>query len=267
MPLFAPAMLAQGAQRKPLPFGLFSVLSFGQTPEDNDHWQGGGVTWEYLKPADIAALGAPDATDGSPATGVPLTFDMDSGNWVATATPFSAVGWFKVSPVAYDQEAANAKALQMLTSFEQKQVEEQFWTGNAGNEPNLTTGTTALTAAATIDALPELEDYIANTYGSLGCIHMSRKRASILMQTQVLMPTGSVLATRLGTPVVAGAGYADDRMVATPALFGLRGGVFFTNRTDMPTIDARQNDLYAVAERTYLIGFDPTGVGSVAVTG
>jgi hypothetical protein len=96
---------------------------------------------------------------------------------------------------------------------------------------------------------------------------MSRHSASVLLESQVLMVTGSVLATRLGTPVVAGAGYPDGSIRATPALFGLRSEVFFSSRKDYPTIDARQNDLYAVAERTYLIGFDPTGVGSVAVTG
>jgi hypothetical protein len=268
MVLYAPPLLAQGAVRKPLPFGLFSVINFNQGVDDDVHWQGGGATWEFLDPdgAEVLAVGGPNNVDGSPAFGVPKDLSSVDQTWMGTATPFSVYGTFKVSPVAYNPELANFRALQVLTSFEEKQAENQFWTGAAGNEPNLTDGVTDLGARTLQDSIGVLEDFIASTYGSLGAIHMSRKNATDLANTQILDSSGSVLKTRLGTPVVAGAGYPDDKVKGTPALFGMRSEVFFSNTPTNPVLDTTNNDLYALAERSYLIGFDPTGVGSVTLS-
>jgi hypothetical protein len=42
--------------------------------------------------------------------------------------------------------------------------------------------------------------------------------------------------------------------------------VFTSSQPGSPLLDVKNNDLYAIAERTYLIGFDPTGVGSVTLS-
>ncbi len=73
------------------------------------------------------------------------------------------------------------------------------------------------------------------------------------------------MLTAAGTPVVAGTGYTSDLVKASPAIMGMRSEVFFSqNRADRGDgLDITNNDFYALAERTYLLGFDPTGVGTV----
>src|SRR3546814_5910896 len=82
--------------------------------------------------------------------------------------------------------------------------------------------------------------YIATNYGSLGVIHMCRQIAALALAEEALEVRGTRLFTRLGTPVVAGAGYpcthpdsvtAGSWIVATPALMLYRPEIFTaTNR-------------------------------------
>jgi hypothetical protein len=81
----------------------------------------------------------------------------------------------------------------------------------------------------------------------------------------------------LGTPVAAGAGYPGSGpageaaaagtqwMFVTPAMFGYRSEVFPSSAVRGDLLDRSKNDLYAVAERNYVLGFDPCGVGAVLV--
>jgi hypothetical protein len=259
---FAPAQLAKGAARLPLPYGLFSVLNF-DTPADQ-HWQAGGVTWEFLDSTGIDSVGHPDDTDGSPSTGTPKDFSALDG--IETALPFSVYGHWKVSPVAYSQASAEEKALEHLRAFEEAQVEKQLWYGLADNEPNLTDDLTDVATTDAAEAVWLLEEFLAQTYGSKGVIHMARSVALELIADKVLETKGSQLLTALGTPVVASSQYPKTHIRATPALFGLRSEVFTSSQPGSPLLDVRNNDLYAIAERTYLIGFDPTGVGSVTLS-
>jgi hypothetical protein len=55
-------------------------------------------------------------------------------------------------------------------------------------------------------------------------------------------------------PVVEG----ETWVYASPALFGYRGAVL-----SHQAFDQRQNDMYALAERQYVVGFDPCGVAAV----
>jgi hypothetical protein len=122
-----------------------------------------------------------------------------------------------------------------------------------------------------------LEDYIATEYGSLGLIHCTRGTATVLAAEDLISNTGGRLTTTIGTPVVAGAGYPGTSpagaepaagrawVYVTPAVFGYRSEPFTSSNRAGDLFDRGQNDLYAVAERTYLLGYDPCGVGAVEV--
>lgn len=273
MATFAPAQLVKGAVRQPLPYGLFAVLNF-DTPMQ-PYWQAGGVTWDVAVTGDVNLVGHPTGAGeaegvlpGSPSMGVPKNFDMAPA--IDKALPFSVYGQFKVSPIAYSQEEAEFKALESLVAKEQTKVEHALWTGEADNTPFLDDpdSTVAITGTSPIEAIANLEDHIASSYGSLGVIHMARSVALKLLSSgnHCLETKGSLLQTKLGTPVVAGAGYAKDEIKASPAMFGLRSEVFYSSQPGSPNMDPKNNDLYAIAERTYLIGYDSTGVGSVTLT-
>jgi hypothetical protein len=272
MPTYTPSGFVAGAPRVQLPFGLFSVLAF--RPEDSARWQGGGVNWEYFESATLGAIG-PVQKDQSDTYGLPkqLRAISDSGtpdgDGAGSALPFSVYSPFVQTPVGWSVEDIQQRAVDMLLAFEQELAESLFWSGEAGNtpslsDPGLSVGSFELDKA--YEAVGKLEDFLANTYGSLGVLHMSRLQATALMNKGVLKADGPVLRTILGTPVVAGGGYPDGVIRATPALFGYRSSPFFSSERRGDLFDTTKNDLYAIAERTYLIGFDPTGVGSATIT-
>jgi hypothetical protein len=268
---YTPPDLVAGAPRVPLPFGLFSVLD--PRPDGSAHWRGGGVQFEYLDPFTVDSIG-PTQTPQSDTQGLPknLDFPEDSGDTrdpgYDDAGVFTVYGHYKVSPIAWSPEDAQARASEVLQAFEEREAERIFWTGDKGNTPNLTDG---IAAVGTWDvskinsAIGALERFIADTYGSLGVIHMNRQLAAAGMTSGTLKANGSRLFTALGTPVAAGAGYPSGSIRATPALFGYRSEIFTSSARRGDLLDTKNNDLYAVAERNYLIGFDPTGVGSVTI--
>ena len=262
MATFAPAKLVKGAARLSLPYGLFSVLNF-ETPTE-PHWQAGGVTWEALGQTGIDSVGHPtDANSGRPSMGTPKNFDMQAPDTeFPIALPFSVYGHQKLTPVAWNQASAEEKALEHLRAFEEAQVESNLWHGSADNKPNLTDDVVEIGAPTDpAAAVWTLEEFLASTYGSKGVIHMNRANALELIADKILEPKGSLLLTGLGTPVIASWSYPKTHIRATPALFGMRSEVFHSSQPGSPLLDVRNNDLYAIAERTYLFGFDPTGVG------
>jgi hypothetical protein len=272
MAMLVPATPVAGAPRIQLPYGIFSVLA--PRPEDSARWQGGGVTWDFFESADLGLIG-PVQTDQADTFGLPKKLREISDDatpsrpYLGTATPFTIYSPYVVTPIGWSPEEAQARAFDALYAFEQEKVEEAFWRGVSGNVPNLNgdstdVGTFALADSA--DAVGALEDFLADTYGSQGVLHMSRRQAIRLMDKGVLKADGSRLTTVLGTPVVAGGGYPTGTIRATPALFGYRSEPFTSSDSRGDLLDRKTNDLYTIAERTYLIGFDPTGVGAVTIT-
>lgn len=263
MATFAPAQLARGAARLPKSYGLFSVLNF-ETPTE-PHWQAGGVMWDYLDSTGIESVGHPtDADSGRPSMGTPKTFENSLET--ATALPFSVYGHHKISAPIQSQADAEAWATEHLRAFEEDQVERNLWYGTANNTPNLNTDLVALGTEEAKVALGVLEDWLATAYGSKGVIYMARSVALGLIGPGFLEAKGSLLQTMLGTPVVTSGSFPTTHIRATPALLGMRSEVFHSSQPGSPLLDVKNNDLYAIAERTYLIGFDPTGVGSVTLS-
>lgn len=265
-----PLALVTGAPRVPLPFGLFSVLAPREGSQDR--WEN-GVTWGTLTCADVGGIGnAYCGADGEP-IGLPKDFaglDAEDGE----ASPFVIYGRYLCSPIGNTFEFAQDRATAHLLAREEAAVEAALWTGDLGNVPNFAgaNGFPALGDAGSFDiseawaAVSELEQWIATEYGSRGLIHMSRRLASLLTDDGQLHVSGARLLTGLDTPVIASGGYGSDKIVVTPPLFGYRSEIFTSSNRPGDLLDRANNDMYAIAERSYLLGFDPCGAASATIT-
>lgn len=257
-----PAIQVEAPTRAPLPYGLFSVLS-PTTPTD-PHWQL-GAEWQPLECGPLRGIGDPSCQPGQ-TVGLPKVFDI--GLLDANATAFTVYGEKECDPIGSSFAEIQDLASQRLLGGEQQAVERIVWTGEVGNTPSFDKSDAVQigTAADPVHALALAEQFLGEQSAGQGVIHMPRLIATLL-GTQYLTGSGSVLRTTLGTPVVAGGGYPNDgRIFTTGQMFGFRSEVFYSTNRPGDLLDRRTNDAYAVAERTYLVGFDPCPVGEVAVT-
>jgi hypothetical protein len=272
MTAIAPAAVVTGAARLPLPFGLFSVLSLRTGA---DRWEA-GVSFEQLDCGPAGGIGGWDCDPAAPVAGLPKDLGPNGGGFGA-ATPFVVYGHATCSPIGYSIASANADAQAHLLAREEAAVEHALWTGDLGNVPSLAVGATDLGGPIdTVSGISLLEDFIAEHYGSLGVIHLSRGLALTAIADSAIQANGAGtrLFTNVGTPVVAGAGYPGSGPAAeppgagkswayaSPALFGYRSDVFSPGD---PVIDTAQNILTALAERSYLVGFDDCGVAAIEI--
>jgi len=265
-----PPSVVMGAARTPLPYGLFSTVTF----RPGDRWET-GVTYETLSCDPIKGIAAWDCS--KTATGLPkdLTTQTGAVGGFGTGSVFTVYSHFVCSPMGWTPERAELKAREHLLTREEGRVEQALWLGDLDNDPSIIDGTEvdASVAGAGIDeTIGLLEEAIASSYGSLGIIHMTRKAAIAALATGSLVTSGGRLLTALGTPVAAGGGYpgsgplggapADHTtwLAATPALFGYRSEIFTSSNRSGDLLNKKTNTLYSVAERTYLLGFDPCGV-------
>lgn len=274
---FAPAAFVEGVQRQPLPFGLFSVLT--PRPEGDARWQN-GIEWETLTcdPVSGRAGAGCAPTEENPVVGLPKNLERNHGT-TGEAAAFAVYGHHNCSPVGIGPERAQELATAHLMAREEARVEQAFWSGDLGNTPNLADDAVDLTGSGAVSpaaALGLLEDYIAVTYGSLGVIHITRGAVSTLAASYLLTVAGGRLVTMAGTPVVAGAGYpgtgpggsapaaGSSWAYVSPAPFGFRSEVLTSSDVPGDLLDRATNDLYAIAERAYVLGYDPCGVGAAA---
>lgn len=275
MAAIAPPQLVTGAPRVPLPFGLLSVLSPRQNVEER--WEN-GVIWESLtcEPAD--GIGQADC-DPAETPGLPKNLDGGNGP-VGEASAITVYGHWTCTPIGNSQERATELATLHLTTREEARVEQAIWTGDLENTPSFRDATALSADAMTLRrGIAALEKAIAEEYGSQGVIHLTRETASLALERGVVESKGGRLFTKLGTPVIAGTGYdgsgptgsaapGDDEAWAyvTPALFGYRSEIFYPSSVPFDLLDRAQNNLYAVAERTYLIGWDDCGVSAALLS-
>lgn len=270
---YAAALEVTGPPRLALPYGLFSVLS--PTSPSDAHWQN-GVEWEALSCAPAKGIGDPSCDPEVPTVGLPKEFT--DGKGLGAATPFAVYGSFSCSPVGTTPEEAAQQALAHLLAREEARVEQAVWTGDLGNTGFAPGATSLGTGLSIAEGLGALEDWIAKNYGSLGVIHADRRVATGLAAKGEVKAKGSTLYTGLGTPVVAGAGYPGTSpngtaaaagtgfIYVTPAMLGYRSEPFPGVEPASAGFDRTSNDLFAVAERTYTIGWDDCGTAVVGIT-
>lgn len=250
--------VVEAMPRVGLPYSLFSVLTLRESRDGR--WTG-GIEWEALTCDPVTGLDQFDDPDCQ--TEFEKVFsDL---NVIGEARPFSVYGSAKCGvPGGRVDLKAEEQAVANLLVREEVQAEQALWR-------RLATAATDLNPAGALDppsALAALEKWLGSVYGSLGAIHGDR--GAISMLSKRVSASGTRLLTKVGTPVVAGGGYpgtspagaaaADGEtwVFASPALFGYRGQVF-----PRSALDQRNNDFYSIAERDYVIGFDPCGVAAV----
>lgn len=268
--LVAPSALVAAPARTPLEYGLGSVIAW----RSGDRFEA-GVTWEALTCE--PALGRSGSRATTSTVGLPKPLDDFDDVNVAEALSFVVYGEYAANPIGTSLEEAQQRAVDHLLTREIARVEQALWTGDLGNTPSLISGATTLTSSAYLPALGLLEEWIGDAYGSQGVIHMTRFAATMLVEA--LDARGGRLFTKaLGTPVVVGAGYPGTGptgqspaagaswMFASPALVGWRGDVFTSSNRPGDLLDRGVNHLYAVAERSYAVGFDPCGTAAVLAT-
>lgn len=267
-----------GPIRSGLPYGLFSVVSLS-TPTDS-HWEG-GIQWDPLGCDPVNGIGEPGVEGGvTTATGLPKTGDREPGPDYASA--FSVYALWEGSSLGHSMQDAQDRATSRLLAREEARVEQALWTGDLGNTPHLAAGAGVTIVESGVNkpthAIGALEGFLATEYGSVGVLHMDRATAVSLLAEDLLETHNGRLHTVLGTPVVAGAGYPGSGpngeaphktkrwVYATPALMGFRSDLFFSTKLPYDLLDRSQNDLFAIAERKYTIGFDScAGIGTVEV--
>lgn len=271
----APLALVPGPERTPLPYGLFSTFTWRP---NGDRWES-GVEWERQICDPVEGIGQAYC---DPADTIGLPKDLSrNGQGSGEATPFTVYGHFNCSPVGFTVDEAQRRATAHLESREGQRVERAFWTGDLGNTPNLQSDVVTIGAAAVSvrEGLAALETYIGAEYGSLGVIHMTRGAALVAAGLGLLTTTGGRLLTAVGTPVAAGAGYpgTGPGVTAVPdpiptdlswayvtaPVFGYRSDAFSSSNRSGDLFDRASNDLYAIAERSYLLGFDDCGTAAV----
>lgn len=268
----SPPALVTAPVRPASTFGLFSALTFRTNA---DRWMA-GVAFETASCEPVGGLGAWDCDpdDDDPVIGLPKDF-TDAGNGpLGEAMPFSVYGRFACTPTGTGLTGAQDRATAHLLSREEARVEQAFWTGDLGNTPNLidlqtsdNLTPTPGTGVGLSEGLALLEAHVEG--GSV--LHMSRYLASLMGSR--ISASAQRLTTRLGTQVVAGLGYGDQNTpnagaqwaYVTPGLFGYRGDIFTSSARPGDLLNRATNDLMAVAERSYLIGFDPCRVGAVLI--
>lgn len=269
--------LVEAPARSPLPFGLFSHLQFrdGST----DRWRL-GAQWQSGTCAPANGIGYDGCEADEEVVGLPKTFGEGPGD--ASASPFTVYGHFECSPIGTTAEEAQQRANAHLMAREEQRVSQALWTGDLGNMPNFS-GANGFDAPETItpltiglsdtgDLIGSAEDWMRAAYGSLGVLHMPAALAQSLIRH--LEARNGRLFTRLGTPVVLHTAYSSDgttdegytpSIIVTPAMFGYRGEIETSSARPYDLLNRETNDLVAIAERQYLIGFDNCGFGRLDI--
>lgn len=244
--------------RTPFPYGLFSVIDFNSAQHFSQ-----GVQWETLSGDSVSGIADWFEACGDDIVGIPKGFA--SLNDLGTATAFTVYGSYRCAPIGYPLEHAETMAAEHLRVHEQAFIEHALWTGNMGNIPNFSDAVSNGSSKDRAPALADVEQYIVDHYGSLGVIHVPRSDAVRFLADLLFKEEGGRLYTQIGTPVVAGAGYpltspmtgaGGHYLVGTGALIGERSDVFAPSASRGDLLDRDRNDLYAIAERNYVIGYD-----------
>lgn len=154
----------------------------------------------------------------------------------------------------------------------------------------LQTAATQLNGGAADDVatqLGRLESALAECYGGVGVIHVPLTALATLDSWGLVQRVGARdaitgqfgprLQTRAGNLVAVGAGYpgtsptgaaapaGQSWLYATGAVFAYRGNVRFTTLRD--SIDRETNTIEAIAERTYVIGWDCCHLAALVTLG
>lgn len=267
----------------PSSYGLWSTVD-DRSPGAPDHWRM-GITWEEWCPQASTTYDQCIAVTGTGPPPPPPAKTATTEHRLRGATPFTVVEEVDCSSVGFYSQAEQ-QAIDALTRSEMRQVEEAFFSGVAGGQtvafPHLAADAEVLdadgiplqlaadelsaTPVEAMEALGRLEAALGACYGGVGVIHVTPLVADLLIHFDLVQRNGAQLRTTLGNLVAVGAGYTGNApdgtvpatgtqwMYATGALFGYRSDIFATRPIE--SFDRSVNTVKAIAERTYVLGFE-----------
>lgn len=266
------------------PSGLLSVAT-DMTSQFDSHW-GAGITWMPLCSTPGSTYDecvALDASGGTPAA--PPTKGATFENVRRAATPFTVIARKDCSTPTFWDDLPD-DIVEALQQGESWQVERSFWTGVAGAtddvvHPHLASDTEVLddgdmleletdeVSASPVDivrGLGLLEEGLADCYQGQGVIHIPPALIPALAAWGQVHLMNGKWVTCNGNLVAAGRGYTGSSpgntapgattrwMYATGAVFYARGPVVPFTRVEM--LNRSVNTIEALAERTYVVGWD-----------
>jgi hypothetical protein len=245
-----PAVIVDAPAREAYDFGLFSVIDFGEASRGSVPivWDSQGcLVPEAVR--DACLHGADPHTKQSTI----VCGDQWSTGFSVYAMDKSSLGRTGVD---------NARATTQLEYAEQVQV-ERYLLMLLDEHSTVVTPVDGASPYTPLIAVALIEQALSSR-GGKGTIIMSRYLATVL--SDHLVANGGRLTTKLGTPVVAiGAEYdtpADALAVyGVTSLKGIRGTVATSTE-----VDREINDLSAVAERDYSLGFECDAFVALATT-
>lgn len=278
----------------PAQFGLLDTAT--EIPDMETYWRMGltfeplcaDASSTFAECLSVTRGSPPDVVDDTP--GPPDAKASTFEHQIRGVLPFTVYAETKCSSQG-GWERARKRAADALTRAEDRIVETVFWTGTAGGTevvfPHLAatsalveegsgSGSATLQEAATdvtpggtalgiVDALGVLEREIGSCYDGVGTIHVSRRLIPWMADHNQLVVKSGLITTLLGTKVAAGRGYPEtgpDGTTATNSVWMFATGEVFYHRddifqpTDRETFDRADNTVIALAERTYVIGWD-----------
>lgn len=225
--------------RTPYRFGLFSVLDFLQDERaaSGFQWEGAGCDVPYVYTSDCLLVG------GNPALTVKDRIENSCD--VRVADPFTVVAFDDASLGRDGGGAARAQA--NLTLGEQTTVE--------GYVISLIEAAAIDISVATGDLATQIGEIEADIESGGGEGIILVRRSTIALLPDYFVQTGSMLRTKLGTPVAALAAWTPARnaVVGLASLAAARSGIStgVGYKTDT-------NDNASFAERDYAFGWDCT---------
>ena len=279
-------MLVDPPRRQPMPFGIFTVVDNRESDVAADPHLLQGVEYQPL-------CGGSGTTFDYCVTGGPgPAFTPTASRQMRAATPFTVYSEIQCSPIGDTWDQAYEDVVDILQTTEQYQVERALWTGQvAGLDdqmyPHLAENTavvtpvvvgglqvTLQTAATAVTGAPVsasvgiglLEGALGACYDGVGVIHVPEAAVPALANLNMIYRDGKNLRTHNGNIVVAGAGYTGSSPAGVPPMAGTTWmyatGQFFMYRGAIKTftressLNRTNNTLTAVAQRTYVLGWD-----------
>lgn len=229
--------------RVPYRFGLFSVLDF-----DGSGRAGIELAWDSIGCGPLQTVQDPclsiDGADHTKASSVECA-EVGSAGFTVIAYDDSSLGR---SP----RGASSSRASDKLTLGEQPTVELALtgYLAAVATDVSQSAGAGASIKEQAGYAIGEVEQSLAEAGGE-GVILVARSFVALL--PNYFNSTGSVLRTKLGTPVAALGGWAAGRndVLGVPALVARRGQIAEGDGYNLNT-----NDRAAYAERDYSFGWE-----------
>jgi len=256
-PALMPAVPYDPPLINPSPNGLFPAVSWTEDGDQPPRYLGEGVLIRTRNYGGEGSSGVWDAEWCQNPTDPNVKKTGERPDFLDPFEPVTAWAYDQCDPSAYSRQYVQDNAAQWLRLMEQTDVEHALalrMLADAG---------TPDTASDLVGALGHLEGQLAVS-NTVGYIHASAEWAASAAQALLIRYTGAGMLTPMGHRWVFGGGYVNglgDTLVASSQPYGWRGAA-----NVYTTIEARYNQFVAVAERSFVVGYEAI-LGAVTITG